>query len=142
VKELENVLIFLDKLKTCLSYQNLPTDEMIDDLAEDPSCKSLPYLNLCRELLANQTDFPTAWKMAIERSSGKTNLNHHDTSYLLSLSGIIGSSDVDGQLSAISMVEELLRRQRAEAQEAKEKKGKLYRSLGALAGAGMVIILF
>lgn len=76
------------------------------------------------------------------QSKGKTSLNDSDISHLLSLANIIGSSDTDGQLSAISMVEELLKRQRAEAQEAKEKKGRLYRSLGALAGAGMVIILF
>lgn len=41
VKELELTLVFLDKLKTCLTYQNLPTNEMIELLAEDPSCKSL-----------------------------------------------------------------------------------------------------
>ena len=76
------------------------------------------------------------------QSKGKNSLNDSDISHLLSLANIIGSSDSDGQLSAISMVEELLKRQRAEAQEAKEKKGRLYRSLGALAGAGMVIILF
>lgn len=76
------------------------------------------------------------------QSKGKTSLNDSDISHLLSLANIIGSSDTHGQLSAISMVEELLKRQRAEAQEAKEKKGRLYRSLGALAGAGMVIILF
>ncbi len=78
----------------------------------------------------------------MRQSKGKTSLNDSDISHLLSLASIIGSSDTDGQLSAISMVEELLKRQRAEAQEAKEKKGRLYRSLGALAGAGMVIILF
>lgn len=142
VKELELTLVFLDKLKTCLTYQNLPTNEMIELLAEDPSCKSLPYLTACHELLAGPTAFPNAWRTAMRQSKGKTSLNDSDISHLLSLASIIGSSDTDGQLSAISMVEELLKRQRAEAQEAKEKKGRLYRSLGALAGAGMVIILF
>lgn len=142
VKELELILIFLDKLKTCLIYQNLPTNEMIDLLSENSSCKSLLFLKPCQELLSNQTGFPLAWESAIEQSKDKMHLNDTDYSLLLSLSDIIGSSDTKGQLNAIGMVEKLLGDQRKEAQQAREKKGKLYRSLGALAGAGMVIILF
>lgn len=142
VKELDRNLIFIDKLKTCLTYQNLPTNEMIEQLAGDPSCNTLPYLETCCELLQGRTNFPEAWRGAVKQSKGKTSLTEADLAPLLSLSEIVGSADVEGQLSALSMVEELLKRQRQEAREAKEKKGRLYRSLGALAGVGMVIILF
>ena len=142
VKELDKNLIFIDKLKTCLTYQNLPTNEIVEQLAGDPSCNTLVFLETCCELLQGGASFPKAWKDAVNQTKGKTSLTEPDLSILLSLSGIVGAADVEGQLSALSMVEEQLKRQRQEAQEAKEKKGKLYRSLGALAGVGMVIILF
>lgn len=141
VKELELLLAFLDRLKTCLNYQNLPTDEMIEQLADDPSCQALPFLIPCRELLRRSVNFPEAWKKSVLRAKDKMALKEEDFSQLLSLANIIGSSDTEGQLNAISMTEELLKCQRKEALDFKEKKGRLYRSLGALMGAGMVIIL-
>ncbi len=141
LKNLEIVLIFLDRLKTCLVYQNFPTKEIIDFLAEDSFCKSLPFITVCQELLKKQNNFPSAWKKAVQQTKGQMNLTEADLSPIFSLSDIIGSADVEHQISALLMTEELLKRQREEAEEAKRKKGRLYRSLGALAGVGMVIIL-
>ncbi len=60
---------------------------------------------------------------------------------MASLADIVGASDTEGQLSALEMIETLLQKQRNEAISAQQKKGKLYRSLGALAGASMVVLL-
>lgn len=69
------------------------------------------------------------------------NLLPEDLELMASLADIVGASDTEGQLSALEMIETLLQKQRNEAISAQQKKGKLYRSLGALAGASMVVLL-
>lgn len=141
VKELERCLILIDKLKTSLHYQNLPTGELIRTLSEQQACAELPFLKECRTGLEQTSHFPSVWRKSVEGTKGKLSLLPEDIDILLSLADIVGASDVEGQLTALDMVETLLKKQREDALMAREKKGKLYRSLGALAGASMAIFL-
>ena len=141
VKELERCLVFIDKLKTSLHYQNLPTRELIHSLSGQAACKELLFLRYCSEALDQNNHFPSVWRKSVERCRGKMNLLPEDLELMASLADIVGASDTEGQLSALEMIETLLQKQRNEAISAQQKKGKLYRSLGALAGASMVVLL-
>lgn len=141
VKELEESLVFIDKVKTSLHYQNLPTKELISSLSNQPSCENLLFVHKCSEKLEKCNQFPAVWRASVQQCNGKMNLLPEDLEIIAALADIIGASDVEGQLSALEMTETLLRKQREEALLAREKKGRLYRSLGALAGASVVVFL-
>jgi stage III sporulation protein AB len=54
---------------------------------------------------------------------------------------MLGKSDKHNQLSILDMEKEKLTELESRAKEAVETKGKLYRNLGILSGAAMVILL-
>lgn len=80
-----------------------------------------------------------AWEKAIEESD--TNLNKKDKDVLLSLSKMLGQTDIDGQISQIEVTREFLECQIQEALEEKNKNEKLYSKLGTTIGLAIVIIL-
>ena len=64
-----------------------------------------------------------------------------DLEQLVSISRILGASDAEGQLSALEVVEQNLKRNLEQAQQLCTTRGKLYRSMGALSGAALAILI-
>ena len=54
---------------------------------------------------------------------------------------MLGKTDIEGQASQIEHTIAFLEIQIKKAEEARTKNEKLYKSLGSLAGAGLVILL-
>ena len=80
-----------------------------------------------------------AWNESIYNSN--TNLLPKDKEVLNGLGKLLGQTDIEGQINQIKLVDDFLNIQIQEANEAKNKNEKLYRTLGMVAGLGIVIIL-
>lgn len=78
-----------------------------------------------------------AWNRAVE-SAG---LDEEDEHVLKLLSSKIGKTDSEGQRRHIEYTASLLRERARDAKEIYEKNGKIYRSVGFLAGAAAVLLL-
>ncbi len=82
-----------------------------------------------------------AWEMTVKNNIYKTGLNKEDEEILLSFGKMLGSSDIDGQINNIKITANRLKLQESKAEEKRAKNEKMYKSLGALGGLAIVIIL-
>jgi len=80
-----------------------------------------------------------AWEKCIEMSN--LEITNEDKEALKSLGKLLGSTDMQGQLNQINMVDCFLNDQIKEAVREKEKNAILYRKLGIIVGLAVVIVL-
>lgn len=80
-----------------------------------------------------------AWEEVIEKA--ETSLTREDKDILKGLGKLLGKTDLDGQISEIKLVQNFLSTQIEMAEKEKQKNEKLYRTLGGVIGAAIIIIL-
>lgn len=113
------------------------------ELSSGLKCRSgLDDLTFLRELPDNYRcgeDFHVLWKKALDN---QVRLPDEERRLLLRFGELLGTSDVDGQLASISVLEAELSGLEAKREENYRRKGKLFRCIGVLAGAmtGILII--
>ena len=146
VRELEGCIALLTGMEGELSYSLAPPDEAVARLEERESAqeapflacgKGVPFLPACAALCRKGTPFPQAWREAVAKQGGS--LTREDAAIVEALADTLGQCDLDGQLSSLSHAKALLAMQLAAARERCESHGKLYRTMGLLAGAFVVV---
>ncbi len=96
----------------------------------------------CSSIMKDQhRDAGTAWKEATMKSKGQLPLDEADWEYLSDFGEMLGKSDRQNQESVLDVEKEKLAVLEKKARETMETKGRLYRNLGALWGAAVVILL-
>lgn len=80
-----------------------------------------------------------AWEKSIDEA--KIMLKKEDKEALKSLSKLLGSTGIEGQLNQLHMVNSFLEEQIKEASIAKDKNEILYKKLGVIVGLAIVIVL-
>ena len=80
-----------------------------------------------------------SWNESVEEYSGY--IKKEDREVLKMLSKMLGTTDLEGQVSQIEVTESFLDEQIRQAQEEKNKNEKLYQKLGITIGMAIVIIL-
>lgn len=80
-----------------------------------------------------------AWEKSIDES--KIMLKNEDKDALKSLSKLLGSTSMQGQIQQLHLVNSFLDEQIKEASIAKDKNAMLYRKLGIIVGLVIVIVL-
>lgn len=96
---------------------------------------------LLREARQSEPDIKAAWEAA---SAGLSALPYAERSEAELMSGLgreLGTCDAEGQLAILSMYAEKLKRLSAEAEQNAKVRGKLFRSVGTLLGAGVAILI-
>lgn len=85
------------------------------------------------------TDAGTAWENGIELTS--SNLKQEDKEALKGLGKLLGKTDVEGQVSQLSLINEFLKVQLENAEQEQQKGEKLYKKLGVISGLMIVVAL-
>ena len=80
-----------------------------------------------------------AWKKALENTY--TNMKKSDIETLKGLGRFLGTTDAEGQINEIKLVDEFLNIQLEEAEIEKRKNEKMYRTLGIISGLTITILL-
>ena len=93
------------------------------------------YLNI-KTLCAKE-----AWDLAVEDSKDFMSLNKEDINLIKSLGNMLGKTDVNGQISEITVSIGFIDSQIEKAEEECKKNERMYKSLGSIAGLAIVIIL-
>lgn len=91
-------------------------------------------LEICRKGIAEGNSFCEAWERGIQTLSKEVGLSSNDCQVLLELGKGLGISDLEGQLSLLSLNKELAGLRLEESRENKTRKGKLYQILGLSLG--------
>ena len=80
-----------------------------------------------------------AWSKGVDDTS--TYLNKEDIENIKSFGKLIGKTDKEGQVSHIELTRTFIELQLEKARKEEEKNAKMYKTLGAIIGLAIVIIL-
>lgn len=136
VELLRAIRRMIESMRLMIRYEALETDEIIKRLAEDSSMSELTFINEIADE-GSENCFHDKWESAVKTQSG---LNDEDILLLLRIGSFLGTSDCEGQNSALEVAAAETDRLIEEAAGQYEAKGRLYRSLGAAAGALLAVI--
>lgn len=143
VSTLKKVRLMLESLRLMIRYEALEVAEIVRRLSEDSSLSGLKFISSIKKYSDDCFEngymtFSEIWEKAINENRG--DLSDEGVSIISRTGRILGSCDCDGQLSAMSILCEETDRLIIEAKEQYLAKGKLYRALGAVAGAFIAVI--
>lgn len=138
VGELETGLAVLGALESELSYRMTPLDEAVERLETLDSLATAAYLPACASLCRQGIPFPRAWRRAVTEQHGE--LLPDDVSILAGLSDTLGQCDLAGQLAHVEQAKAQLFVCLEDARARFSSHGKLYRTMGLLSGAFIVIV--
>lgn len=139
VELLRRTLAMLDRFSTQIRWQASTVEELLRSELRQGGGERLSFL----EHIAGEPQggpFPDAWKRALGEWKNPA-LEKEDRLLLETIGETLGSSDVEGQLASIALQKETCARLLEQAAHDRERKGKLYRSLGVLAGVFVSILL-
>ena len=138
VIELKEIKNFLGILKTKIRFTYEPLPEIFSENLESFEDNILELIKNAKNKM-NFMSAGIAWQEAIEETN--LNLNLEDKNILKKMGKLLGKTDIEGQLSEIEVTENFINKQIDKAEEEKGKNEKMYKTLGIVAGIGMVIIL-
>ena len=130
---------FLNRISIMIRYRNLNVYSIISELKKSESLSGLEFIkNLPDEYDDSAESFSDLWCRAIISDNG---IGDEEKSLLISFGEKFGSSDISGELSGIEMLMENIRITGEKRRREYEKKGRLYRSAGLLAGVMTGILI-
>ena len=130
----------LEDISIQIRFQALTVCELLNSLCQNEQFNKLEFLQLTKINLSKSMSFSDAWLKSIDEWQNNT-LRQEDLNLLKSIGTSLGNSDIEGQLCTIELHKENLDRLITTSIEEREKKGKLYRSLGILSGTFISIML-
>lgn len=140
VVELEQMSNMLNIFKAKIKFTCLTLQEIYNQIYEDNKNNIGKIFKDTAEYI-NNNNASEAWNLALDGANKITSLTKEDIDALKNLGKMLGNTNVEGQVSQIELTEELLKEQILEAQEAKKKNAKLYKTLGVATGLTIAIIL-
>lgn len=138
VNELKEFKNFLNILKTKIRFTYEPLGDIFSDISNSFS-KNISKILKETSLNMEKNNAGNSWKMAI--ANADINILKEDKEVLTMLSKMLGKTDLEGQVSEIEQTTEFLDIQIQKAEKEQQKNEKLYKTLGVLVGAGIVILL-
>lgn len=143
-----NNLIYLQNciqmLETEIVYASNPLLDAFKNLYEKGN-KNVSFLfkDIGEYLMENKDKFMIdSFKYNLEKSREKLALNNDDIEVILSLGRTLGTSDTIDQQKHFKTAIMNLELNQKDAKEDKEKNAKMYKSLGALFGMALVLMLY
>lgn len=138
--QLENLVNMLTEMEILIRFRALRTGEIIKELSAQESFRNFIFLNILNDCTDEpDCDISEQWQYALKRT---VFFSDSDKRILLSVGEQIGSTDIEGQLSMLSLNKNLARRNLDEAERDFRIKGRMLRTVWGLCGiaAGIIII--
>lgn len=82
-----------------------------------------------------------AWDIAVEDCKNILEFNKDDLRIIKSIGNMLGKTDIDGQVSELTLSMGFIDSQIEKAEEYRKINEKMYRSLGSIIGLAIIIIL-
>ncbi|MBQ3565759.1 MAG: stage III sporulation protein AB [Oscillospiraceae bacterium] len=129
----------LSDISDYIRWNSFTMHEIADRLSEKKEFSRLDFTVRLSENCKQMRSFPKAWENAV---TSDDRLSEQEKKLLTDIGGSLGTTDVQGQLSAIAIYMSDIENMIAEESEKYRVKGKMYRSLGIAFGAmtGILII--
>jgi stage III sporulation protein AB len=142
VKELGGFEKVIHEFENQIIYALTPIPEIVKGLKAQLNEPLKYFLSRFEENLSSgDMTIQIAWKNALDKSKGKFNLKAEDYEVIIWFGNQFGNSDKETQVKNMEFTLEKLKGQIKIAEKAREKNGKLYKSLGLAAGIFIAIII-
>lgn len=140
VKELISIKSALNILENKIKFTQLPLRDIFKTIEENCAEKNIKNIfHTLSEENSMNTNIHKEWESII--SSKESNLNDEDKKILADMGKILGSTDIDGQVSNIKITSSFIDKQIENAEREKESNVKMCRTLGIVIGLIVAIIL-
>lgn len=142
VEVLQDFKILLNILKAKIKFTYEPLPEIFNQISSNAQKNNK---KICKVFENASTYMKTivagdAWNKAVDEC--KLIQNEEDKKVIKDMGNLLGRTDVDGQVNDIDLTISLLDEKIKVATSDLIKNEKMYRNLGSIIGAGIVIILF
>ncbi len=130
----------LNRTGIMIKYGSINIYGIISELKKSESLSGMDFIkNLPDDFENYSGGFSDLWQKAV---NSDVNIGDEEKSFLISFGEKFGSADISGELSGIEMLSENIRITSEKRRQEYEKKGRLYRSAGLLAGimTGILIL--
>ncbi|WP_040196962.1 stage III sporulation protein AB [Candidatus Soleaferrea massiliensis] len=141
VRQLERCISMIHMMISELQYSLCPTMDLLNHLSAMDEFQDFYFLNACKNLMNKSVPFTTSWRTSLLSHSENLQLSGDDKKVLLRVGDILGAMDGENQVGELKLIETTLDDRLEQARLSREKYGKLYRSLGVLAGVGISIFM-
>ncbi len=141
-KSFENRVAELSKFQSALVMFESKlkfTYEPIKDIFEEIS--NVIYKNETNIFFFTSKEEKNINKAWCENADNILFLNNSDKEVIKTIGKLLGKTDIEGQLSEISLGLDLIGKQIVEAEYERNKNSKLYKTMGVILGLGISIIL-
>jgi stage III sporulation protein AB len=142
VRQLESVRGAIARISTEIRYFATPTDALMEKMDTLEEFHELKIFGLCHKNLPAFGNFNQAWESAIQQAKPYLSLNDGDRETLLWFGKVLGTTDVQGETANCERFDALLSRRVELARDEQKKKGRMYSSLGVLAGVFLTVLLW
>lgn len=136
---LYETVAFLTSAEIGIEYVRLPVTDILKNFQSSGGCKSLDFIDGCILYCDEGEDFFVSWKRAVEASL--LPMKKQEKEKLVSLGGLLGTSDASGQRSILALFVKTFSLYREKAEEEYEKYGRMTIALSLAAGLGIFIFL-
>lgn len=142
-RALSKLMDILLNLKSQMCTMAVPLFTAFENLAKESTGGVwAEVFSQCGSIMKEEhLDAGMAWKEAVKKTKYQLPLDEADWGVLSDFGDIMGKYDRQNQESVLLMEKEKIAALEKKAREAMDTKGKLYRNLGALCGAAVVILL-
>lgn len=135
---LKKLNYMLEEILLLLRYKSATVYEIAETLAGNERFSEFDFLkNIDRDC---DISFQQSWCKAVY-GSNLCGMKKSDIELIADIGKKLGTSDLDGQVSTVMLQRSEIEAAISAAEEEYAKKAKLYRSLGALTGAFVAIML-
>lgn len=136
---LKEIEYMLEELRLMIEFESAEVSEIINRLIKNKRLSELGFLKKISEENHIGLDFGKLWESSVECQQYGF-LDAEEMEFIKDIGRKLGKSDISGQLNSIRYEKIELEKMIRSAEEDKRRKSKLYRSLGVLCGAFIVIL--
>lgn len=135
VKKLESFLRFLEAAQTEIRFSGMPVQRILRE-----HNMGLQFLACCAERCGGGQNFCSAWNASVADRAGTEGFFAADRELLVGFGGGFGATDTEGQLSHCALYSTLVQSNLEAAKEEKNRKSRLYQTLGVFAGLAATLL--
>lgn len=137
LKMYQEILIYI---REEIRYAHMELDRIILNIKNRSGLYAVPAVKRMIESVACTGGFSQAWEKTLDDKEIGGVLEKEDLNVLRNFSLTLGQSDTEGQLAHCERYLSQLKRLENAAENERETKGKLYRTLGVIFGILLVIV--
>jgi stage III sporulation protein AB len=142
-KQIRELQMIIQMLETEISYASSPLEVAFAKASQGKRGLMAALFAECESQLKASEGATTSecWEKALTAFQGRFALKSNEIEWLQHFGQVIGTSDRYDQLKHLELLMSQLKHAEAESREDQRKYEKMYRTLGFLAGALIVILL-